>query len=362
MKLLDWYILKRFLQTYIFVVLVIVLVVVMIDYTEKVDNFHKTHAPANEILWDYYLNFVPYWANYISPLMVFIATVFLTSRLAARTEIIAILSSGVSFIRLLFPYVLGASVLAVATYFMVNYIIPKANKTRIGFEIKYINDAFTYSGRNVHLKIAPKTYAYLESYTNASNTGYKFTLERVEGNQLKEKLSADRIEWDAKKKKWTVYEYKIRTIDSLRETLTSGARIDTTLNLKPDDFDSDFNLYETLTRPELNQHIDLLQSRGADGVETYLLEKYSRDTRPFAIIILTVIGVIMSARKSRRGVGWQVALGFFLAFTYLLFFMLAKGIAESGNLNPIVAVWLPNAIFAGIGVLLYNTIPKIRQL
>ncbi|QIP14335.1 YjgP/YjgQ family permease [Spirosoma aureum] len=358
MKLLDWYILKRFLQTYLFVVMVIVLIVVMIDYTEKVDNFHKTKAPGSEILLNYYLNFIPYWANYISPLMVFIATVFLTSRLAARTEIIAILSSGVSFIRLLFPYVLGASVLAVLTYFMVNYVIPKANKTRIAFEIKYINDAFTYSHRNVHIKIAPNTYAYLESYNNLSNTGYKFTLERVEGNELKQKLTADHIEWDAKKKKWGVYDYKIRTINGLQETLTPGTRLDTTLNLKPDDFSSDFNLYETLTRPQLNSQIDLLTSRGSDGVETYLLEKYSRDTRPFAIIILTVIGVIMSARKSRRGVGWQVALGFFLAFTYLLFFMLAKGIAESGNLNPIVAVWLPNAIFTLIGVFLYNTIPR----
>lgn len=358
MKLLDWYILKRFLLTYLFVVFVIVLVVVMIDYTEKVDNFHKHNAPGDKILIDYYLNFVPYWANYISPLMVFIATVFLTSRLAARTEIIAILSTGVSFMRLLLPYVLGASVLAVLTYFMVNYIIPTANKTRIAFEVAYINDAYTYTGRNVHIKIAPDTYAYLESYNNLSNTGYKFTLERVQGNQLKQKLSADHIEWDAKKKKWTVYDYKIRTIDSLRETLTPGARIDTTLNLKPDDFSSDFNLYETLTLPELNRHIDLLRSRGADGLEVYLLEKYSRNTRPFAILILTVIGVIMSARKSRRGVGWQVALGFFLAFAYLLFFLLAKGIAQSGNLNPIVAVWLPNVIFAAIGVLLYKTIPR----
>lgn len=358
MKLLDWYILKRFLQTYLFVVFIIVLVVVMIDYTEKVDNFHKNNAPGDKILSDYYLNFIPYWANYISPLMVFIATVFLTSRLAARTEIIAILSSGVSFIRLLFPYVLGASVLAVLTYFMVNYIIPRANKVRIAFEVQYINAPYTYSGRNVHIKIGPDTYAYLESYNTISNTGYKFTLERVEGNQLKQKLSADHIEWDAKKKKWAVYDYQIRSINGLRETLTPGIRLDTTLNLKPDDFSSDFNLYETFTRPELNKRIDILQSRGADGVEVYLLEKYSRDTRPFAIIILTVIGVIMSARKSRRGVGWQVALGFFLAFAYLLFFMLAKGIAESGNLNPIVAVWLPNVIFAGIGVLLYNTIPR----
>ena len=358
MKLLDWYILKRFLQTYLFVVMVIVLIVVMIDYTEKIDNFRSHKAPGEQILVDYYLNFIPYWANYISPLMVFIATVFLTSRLAARTEIIAMLSSGISFIRLLFPYLLGATVLAVLTYFMVNYIIPSANKVRIAFEVAYINDAYTYTGRNVHITTAPNTIAYLESYNNASNTGYKFTLEKIEGNQLKQKLSAERIEWDAKKKKWGIYDYTIRTIDGPNETLTTGTLIDTTLNLKPDDFGSDFNLYETLTLPELNAHIALLQSRGADGVETYLLEKYSRDTRPFAIIILTVIGVIMSARKSRRGVGWQVALGFLLAFTYLLFFVLAKGIAESGNLDPVVAVWLPNVIFASIGVLLYNTIPR----
>ncbi|RIV21155.1 YjgP/YjgQ family permease [Fibrisoma montanum] len=358
MKLLDWYILKRFLQTYVFVVLVIVLVVVVIDYTEKVDNFHHHNAPANKILGEYYLNFIPYWANYISPLMVFIATVFLTSRLAARTEIIAMLSSGIGFMRLLFPYVVGASVLAVLTYFLVNYVIPRANKTRIAFEVQYINDAYTYSGRNIHLKIAPDVYAYLESYNNTSNTGYKFTLEKIQGNELKQKLSADRIEWDAKKKKWAVYDYKVRSIDGQRETLTPGTRMDTTLNLKPDDFGSDFNLYETFTRPELNRHIELLRSRGADGLETYLLEKYARDTRPFAIIILTVIGVIMSARKTRRGVGWQVALGFMLAFTYLLFFMLAKGIAEAGNLNPVLAVWLPNLIFAGIGVLLYKTIPR----
>ncbi len=155
-----------------------------------------------------------------------------------------------------------------------------------------------------------------------------------------------------------MYDYSIRKIDGLQETLTHGTKVDTLLNLYPSDFDSDFSLYETFTFPELDSYISLLSSRGADGVETYLLEKYSRQTRPFAIIILAAIGVIMSARKSRRGVGWQVALGFVLAFVYLLFFMLAKGIAESGNLNPIVAVWLPNIIFAAIGVILYHTIPR----
>lgn len=359
MKKLDWYILKRFLQTYFFVVMLIVLIVCVVDYTEKVDDFRKRAAPGAAILFDYYLNFIPHWANMISPLMVFIATVFLTSQLAARSEIIAILSSGVSFVRLLFPYVLGAVILAALSYYMVNYLIPKANKTRIAFELKYTKDAYTYTGRNVHMKVAPNIYAYLESYNNLNNTGYKFTLEEVKDNQLKQKLSADRIEWDTKKGKWAIYDYQVRRFDSeQRESLTPGTRIDSTLNLKPSDFDSDFSLFETLTKPELDNYINLINSRGADGVQIYLLEKYSRDTRPFAIIILTVIGVIMSARKSRRGVGWQVALGFILAFVYILFYMLAKGVAEGGTIDPLLAVWLPNIVFSGIGVLLYNTIPR----
>ena len=358
MKLLDWYILKRFLTTYLFVVAVIVLVVVMIDYTEKVDDFNHHKAPMNAILGDYYLNFIPYWANYISPLMVFIATIFLTSRLAARTELIAMFSSGISFIRLLRPFVVGATVLAVITYFLVNYLIPIANKTRIAFELKYVKEQYTFNGRNVHIKIAPDVYAYLESYNNLTNTGYKFTLEQIKGNELTRKLSADRIEWDSTRHKWAVYDYKIRAIQGQTETLTPGTRIDTTLNLKPSDFGTDYQLFETFTLPELNAYIALLQSRGADGLETYLLEKYARSTRPFAIVILTVMGVIVSARKSRRGVGWQVALGFFLAFTYLLFFMLAKGIAETGALNPLLAVWLPNIVFTGIGLVMYHTIPR----
>lgn len=358
MKLLDWYILKRFLLTYFFVVFVIVLVVCVIDYTEKVDDFYKHNAPADKILFEYYLNFIPYWANYISPLMVFIATVFMTSRLAAKSEIIAILSSGVSFVRLLFPYLIGAIILSAATYGLVGWVIPKANKIRINFELNYIKDKFTYTGRNVHIKIAPDVYAYLESYNNISNTGYKFTLEKVKGNELKQKLTSDRIEWSPQKKKWIIYDYNIRSFNGLQESIAKGQRADTLLNLYPSDFDSKHNLHETFTFPELTQYINLLQSRGADGVEVYLLEKYARQTRPFAILILTAIGVIMSARKTRRGVGWQVALGFMLAFVYLLFFMLAKGIAESGNMNPILAVWLPNVVFAGIGLLLYHTIPR----
>jgi lipopolysaccharide export system permease protein len=358
MKILDWYLLKKFLITYFFVALVIVLIICMIDYTEKIDNFRKTNPSTYEIWFHYYFNLIPYWANYISPLMVFISTVFFTARLASRTEIVAMLSSGISFLRIMMPYFFGSILLALFTFYMVGWVIPRANKVRLAFENKYIEENYYFKKRNFHFKVAPTQYAYLESYNNTEQSGYKFTLEKIVGNQLLEKLVSDKITWNEKKKKWTINEYRVRKIDGEREILTTGSKIDTTLNMSPKDFENDKNQFEALTLTQLNDYIDLLRLRGADGVETYLLEKYTRFTQPFAIIILTAIGVIVSARKSRRGTGLQIALGFVLAFVYLLFFMLSKGIAESGKINTMLAVWLPNIVFASVGVVLYKTIPR----
>jgi lipopolysaccharide export system permease protein len=358
MKILDWYILKKFLITYVFVVAVVMLIICMIDFTEKIDNFRERGPTNKEIFFDYYLNMIPYWANYISPLLVFIATVFFTSRLAARTEITAMLSSGISLLRLLVPYLMGSTILAIFTFAMVGWIIPRGNKVKLAFEYKYIEDQFYFNQRNFHVKIAPSLYAYLESYNNSSLTGYKFTLERMEGNQLKEKLTSDRIVWDPKKKKWTIHDYTTRKIDGLKESLTTGLQKDTTLNLSPKDFENDKNQFEALTLTQIDDYIALLNLRGADGVNAYLLEKYARLTQPFSIIILTVIGVTVSARKSRRGTGWQIAMGFVLAFIYILFFMIAKGIAESGRISAMLAVWLPNIVFGFIGLVLYRNMPK----
>lgn len=358
LKILDRYLIKNFLITYVFVAFVIVLIICMIDYTEKVDDFLEKKAPLREILIDYYLNLIPYWINYISPLMVFIATVFFTSRIAARTEIIAILSSGISFGRLLLPYMIGATILGIMTFVQVGWILPIANKIRNNFEKTYVKDQFYFSGHNVHITISDDVYAYLESYNSSTNTGNKFTMETIRGNELIQKFYADKIVWQEKKQKWTLQNYQVRTLDSLGEKLSSGMEIDTTINLSPKDFQSDYNLFETFTLPELNAHIRLLKSRGSDGLEVYLIEKYIRFTQPFAILILTAIGVIVSARKSRRGVGWQIALGFMLAFIYILFFLLSKGVAEAGTINTLFAVWLPNIVFSFIGVVLYKTLPR----
>jgi lipopolysaccharide export system permease protein len=358
LKILDRYLIKNFLITYVFVAFVIVLIICMIDYTEKVDDFLNKKAPLREIIIDYYLNLIPYWINYISPLMVFIATVFFTSRIAARTEIIAMLSSGISFGRMLLPYMIGATVLGFLTFLQVGWVLPLANKIRNNFEKTYVKSEFYFSGRNVHITIAPDVYAYLESYNTSSKTGNKFTMETIKGNKLVQKFSADKIVWQPQKEKWTLKNYQVRSLDSLGEKVTTGVEIDTTINLFPRDFESDYNLFETFTLPELNAYIDLLKSRGADGLEVYLIEKYIRFTQPFAILILTAIGVIVSARKSRKGVGWQIALGFMLAFIYILFFLLSKGVAEAGTINTLLAVWLPNIIFSFIGVILYKTLPR----
>ena len=358
MKILDYYILKKFLKTYVFAVFLIVLIVMVIDYTEKIDDFIRKEAPMRAIIFDYYLNFIPYWANYISPLMVFIATVFFTANLAAKTEIIAILSSGVSFTRLMRPYLIGSSMIAVGTFLMIGWVVPNANKIRVPFEHQYINGTYFFDKRDVHIKIGPEVYAYIESYDNNTNTGYRFSLERISNNEIKEKLMSDRITWDTLRKKWTIHDSRIRNMTPGKSGIVFGTKIDTTLNLLPKDFQNKHLLHETFTLPELERHIELVRSRGADGIEVFLIEKYLRFANPISVIILTIIGFLVSARKSRGGVGFQIALGFSLAFIYILFFMMSKGIAEGGGMPPLLAVWLPNIVFGGIGVGLYYTLPR----
>ncbi len=358
MKIIDKYILKKYLSTYIFAVMIIVSIVIVIDYTEKIDDFYSKKAPINAILFDYYLNFIPYWANYISPLMVFISTVFFTANLAAKTEIIAILSTGVSFLRFLRPYLIGSVIVGMFTFYAVGWIIPKANKTRIAFEQKYIAGSYNYSNRNVHIKIDPENYVYMESYDNSSKTGYKFTIEKIKNNQLLSKLTADRITWDSTSKKWKILEYRIRTFENDVQKLKFGAEIDTALSITAKDFENNYQLQETFTNNELEDFIQKTRMRGSDGIEIYLIEKYMRFATPFGIVILTIIGAIVSARKARGGVGFQIALGFLLAFVYIIFFLMSRGIAQSGGLNPMLAVWLPNIVFGSIGALLYYTVPR----
>jgi lipopolysaccharide export system permease protein len=244
-------------------------------------------------------------------------------------------------------------------FYLNGYVIPIANRHRVAFEIKYLQDPFVYDGRNIHLKIAPNTFAYMESYSNTFNTGYRFTLETIEDRQLKVKTRAERIIWVPERKRWRLEDYTIRTIDSAGgETYRKGATLDTVLRISPQDFANDYMRYETLTTPQLTAYLAEMELRGADNLGPYQIEKYLRITYPFAIVILTVIGVILSARKSRGGAGFQIALGFLLAFIYIIFFIMSRSIAQAGYMNPLLACWLPNLVFTGIGFVLYKTVPR----
>lgn len=357
MKILDKYILKKFLTAFFFVVLILVTIIVVIDLTEKNDDFIRNNLGFREIM-GYFLTFIPYIANFITPITVFIATVFVTSKMAGHTEIIAILSSGVSFRRMMVPYFIGASLIAALSFVLTGYVLPDANKKRVAFEIAYIKKPFRFTERNIHIKVGPESYAYLESYNNDADVGYKFSLETIRDNELHSKISARRIEWDTTDNHWVLRDWQKREIREMKELVSQGDRKDTTISLSPRDFGSTYHLQETFTIPELNAYIAELRSRGADNIITYEIDKYIRYMSPFAAIILTFLGVIMSSRKSRGGSGLMIAAGFALAFVYILFFVFVKSIAEAKAMSPILAVWLPNIVFSLISLFLYRAVPR----
>ena len=357
MKILDLYILKKFLIAFFFIVILFVTIICIINLTEVNDDFIK-HNLGGGIILKYYLYYAPYMANLISPLMVFIATVFVTAKMASHTEIVAMLSSGISFRRIMFPYLIGSGIVAVLTFFLVGWVIPETSKFRVAFDIKYIKNPFLFEGRNVHFKVGDNSYAYMESYNNVANTGYRFTIEKIEGTKLIEKLKAEYITWVPETQKWRIQSYELHTFNGTQEKIVKGEKLDTLINLYPRDFQSTYLLHEMLTLQELNKHIGELRNRGIEKIEIFLIQKYTIFTYPFAIIILTMIGLIVSARKSRGGAGFQIALGFLIAFVYIIFVVMSRSIAQAGSMDPLIAVWLPNVVFSIIGIAMYYTVPR----
>ncbi len=356
MKKIDWYILKKLLATFVFVVVLLELIICVIDFTEKNDDFIKNEV-SGDLIWQYYLAFIPYIASLLTPITVFISTVFVTATLATKTEIIAILASGVSFKRLMFPYLIGAVMIGSTSFYLNNYVIPEANKFRISFELEYLKDTFYFSDKHIHFKISPEGYIYLFRYDNQREIGSTVTLERIRDQRLLEKITAKQIEWDTTGF-WRLKNWQKRIILDESESIETGVSIDTVLNLSPKDFENKYRHQETMTLTELNTYIELQQSRSADDVHLYQIEKYIRFMQPFTVVILMFIGLIVSARKSRRGTGFQIALGFFIAFFFIIAFILANAIAEAGSINTILAVWIPNIIFSGVGLVLYKTVPR----
>lgn len=354
LKRIDIYIIKKFLGTFFYAIALIISISIVFDISENLDDFIAKEVPIKAIIFDYYLNFIPYFANLFSSLFTFIAVIYFTSKMAYNTEIIAILSSGVSFRRLMLPYMIAATVIAIFSYVLGNYVIPPANKERVEFKNAYIHSWKVESaGNNIHQQLEPGTYIYMNSYNASNDVGYKFTMEKFKDRKLVSKLTSDYIKWDRAKKHWSIHNYVIREIDGYNETITKGSRIDTTLSMKPEDYRVTRNIIETMSLPVLNKEIENLRLRGVNTTK-YELEKYKRTSGAFSVFILTLIGASLASRKVKGGLGFHLALGILLVFSYILFMQVSTVFAISGSVPTYLATWIPNIFFAVLVVFLYR--------
>ena len=357
LKKIDIYILRKFMGTFFFALGLIILVSVVFDFSEKIDDFIEKKAPLNSIIFDYYLNFIPYFSNLFSFLFVFIAVIFFTSKMAVHTEIIAILSCGISYRRLMVPYMLGAIIIASLTFVLGHYVIPHSNVGRLKFEEQYFKKQYRSPESNIHRQIEPGVFIYLDNYNTKADYGSRFSMETFRNGRLVSKLMADHIRWDTTSQKWRIHNYWIREIHGLSETITEGVDLDTTLNMHPAEFKRPHTIVESMTTPDLNVFIREELSRGQSEVY-YFIELYRRTAAPFAVFILTIIGVSLSSRKVRGGMGMHIGFGIALSFSYILFMQVSREFSVSGDLKPLVAVWIPNFIFAFIALVLYKLAPK----
>ncbi|MCD7916348.1 MAG: LptF/LptG family permease [Tannerellaceae bacterium] len=357
LKRLDWYIIKKFLGTYFFAILLIITISVVFDINEKIDKFLQPEVPLDAIILDYYLNFIPYFANLFSPLFTFIAVIFFTSKLADNSEIIAMLASGMSFRRLMLPYAISAGIIALVTFVLGSYIIPPANETRIEFQNTYIRNKKTDVVRNFQVEIEPGVIAYFDRYDDRSGMGYRFSLENFEGKQLISRLTANSTKYDSLYQ-WTVIDYIIRDFNGMRENVTTGSRKDTTLTIIPSDFLISATDCETMTTPELATYINRQKKRGIGNIQTFQIEYHKRYASIMAAFILTSIGASLSSRKIKGGMGLNIGIGLALSFSYILFTTVTATFAINGSVSPMVAAWIPNILYTFIAIYLYRKAPR----
>lgn len=354
LKKLDWYIIKKFLSTFVFAIMIFAVIACVIDYSEKVDNIVQKKASFLTVAI-YYKNFIPHITALLFPLFIFIATIFFTSKLAYKTEIISILSSGVSYQRFLRPYFIGGGFLCLISLIANHWVIPVANKERVAFENRYINDgSYFNSGENVHLGIGKGVYVYMRDYNYSNNIGDRFTAEKFEGTMLVEKLMSDNARYDSVKKIWHLQNVTIRRNDTLKETLTQVPELDVKYPFTPTDLSPNEALKEALTTPQLNAFIELQKTRGRENLNFFYVERERRTSEPFAALILTIIGACLASTKIRGGSGFHLALGIAISAVYMLFIQLSKTFATKASLDPLIAVWIPNAIFAVLAWILYR--------
>ncbi len=358
---LDIYLIKKFLGTYIFSILIIISIMIVFDFNDSLDKFTTNQAPWKRVILDYYANFIPYYANLFSPLFVFISVIFFTSKLAGNSEIIAMLSTGVSFNRLLKPYMISAGIIAVVSFVLGSYFIPRGNVTRLNFETQYKNKKKTEFADNVQLQVDTGVIAFMQSYVSNIKTGYNFSLDSFHNKKLITHLTASSISYDTlaeDKYRWIIYNYTLREMKGRREKITSGARLEKTIAMEPSDFVYVKHQQEAYTNDELLDYIAKQRLRGAGNVASYELEYYKRFASPCSAFILTIIGVSLSSRKRKGGMGIYLSIGLFLSFAYIMFQTIFSTFATNAGWPPYIAVWIPNILFAFIAYYCYTKAPR----
>lgn len=356
---MDWYIIKKFLGTYFFAIALIISIAVVFDVNEWIDNFINNKAPVKAIIFDYYANFIPYFSNLFSPLFVFISVIFFTSKLAENSEIIAMMSTGMSFKRLLRPYMISAAIISIMTYGMGAYVIPKGNVTRLNFEDQYKKKKKQEYVRNVQVEVDSGVIAYMERYENYNKTAYRFSLDKFVDKKLVSHLTARSATYDTTTvNKWTLKNYMIREMDGMKETITKGERLDSIIKMEPQDFLIMKGKQETMTSSELSAYIERQRRRGFANIKEFEIEYHKRIAMSFASFILTIIGVSLSSRKVKGGMGVYLGAGLALSFSYILFQTVSATFAVNGNASPFLAVWVPNIVYTFIAIYLYRKAPR----
>lgn len=357
LKKIDWYIIRKFIGTYFFALMLVIVIFIIFDISEKISDFVNKNAPLNKIIMEYYLTFIPFFLNTFSSLFVFISVIFFTSKMAYDTEIIAILSSGVSFSRMLRPYFVSASFIFLLSLTLNHLVIPPATKIRLAFEDVYIKNPYQSNAQNLHLQIEPGNYLYMSNFHGASNTAMNFSLESFDGTKLRSKLIAENAVWDTASRQWRLNNYYIRTLHEKSETIVSGSTLDTTVNFSVEEIKRRENAIMSMDYYELDDYIRDQKMRGLQS-ERALLEKYNRTSIPFSVFVLTLIGVSLSSRKVRGGIGLQLFVGIALSFSYILLLRFSEMFIQIGIATPLTAAWIPNILFSIIAGILYYNAPK----
>lgn len=359
MKIIDKYIIRQFLGTFFFMLAVIMSIAVVFDVSEQLEDFVKSGAPLGEIIFDYYVNFVFFYGNTFSSLLIFLSVLLFTGRLAQRSEIIAMFAGGMSFRRLLYPYFIGASILVAISMYFTHYQLPIANQTRLEFEEKYLRKKFKIEDKNLNRQIAENTMAYFNSFSTSNDIGYQFSLEKWDDDgSLQFKLIADRARYDSATGSWRIHNFLIRRYGPRGESISQGNEMDTVLSMVPSDFGVRLNIASTMGHRELNEYIEAEKIKGSGQTVFFEIEKHQRTSYPFAAYVLTVIAVSMAGRKSRGGIGIHLAAGVFIAVVYIFAMKVTTVAATNAGLDPLLAVWLPNILFAGVALFLYGKAQK----